>query len=228
MTEWSGWLTCADCSSIGLDKATGNGNPPQSGECSACGGRWPIHQEASIPFAATLERTRAGMWRKDRCDVYVGRGSKWGNPFVRPGAAQRSQYPVREVDAPLAAYEAHLRATPTLMGALHELRGKVLGCFCVPLGTEQPTAGGEKCHAQVLVRLVREVCREDGADDTRDQMIEDEFERDHSNPACKCDAMMRCDACLVAEHEDVQLAADRERVRELYEQAGKPVPEWAR
>ena len=44
MTEedtWSGWLTCAECSSLGLDKATGNGTFPKTGTCASCGGPWP-------------------------------------------------------------------------------------------------------------------------------------------------------------------------------------------
>lgn len=174
-----------------------------------------------------MGETRVGTVRKDRIDVYVGRGSKWGNPFVRPGAAQRSKYPVREVEDPIAAYEAHVRASPDLINALPELRGNVLGCFCVRLGAPMPARGEERCHAQVLVRLVEEfTC--DGCDPHPVHFVPDEAERDRANPRCRCTEMMRCDACLEAQHEEEQFAADRDRARELYEQAGKPVPEWAR
>lgn len=105
------------------------------------------------------EPTRAGHWRKDRCDVYVGRGSKWGNPYVFPGGAARSRYAVTEAADPLGAYEAHVRANAALVTALPELRGKVLGCYCVRLGAPPPAPGAERCHAQVLVRLVDELVR---------------------------------------------------------------------
>jgi Domain of unknown function (DUF4326) len=43
-----------------------------------------------------------------------------------------------------AKYEhEHLPAHPELMGALGELRGKVLGCWCSP----------KPCHGDVLARL---------------------------------------------------------------------------
>jgi len=41
MSLWSGWLVCAECSSLGLDKSVGNGNPPTQGVCSSCGQPWP-------------------------------------------------------------------------------------------------------------------------------------------------------------------------------------------
>ena len=97
---------------------------------------------------------RAGHSKLDRCDVYVGRGSRWGNPYVRPGMAQWSRHRVLEVEDPIAAYEAHVRGSPELLDRLRELRGKSLGCYCVRLGSVQPPVGEETCHAQVLARLV--------------------------------------------------------------------------
>jgi Domain of unknown function (DUF4326) len=68
--------------------------------------------------------------------IYVGRPTKWGNPF-RPGAGlTRAQI--------IARYRAYLRGTPSLMKALPELRGKNLACWCKP---EWP------CHADVLLEL---------------------------------------------------------------------------
>jgi hypothetical protein len=62
--------------------------------------------------------------------VYIGRGSKWGNPYhVRMGRSEC-----------IAAYRKHLLSRPDLMGALHELKGKTLVCFCKPLD----------CHGDVL------------------------------------------------------------------------------
>jgi hypothetical protein len=69
-------------------------------------------------------------------DVYIGRPSKWGNPFkVGAGGFTR--------DAASRMYEDYVTGRPELMAALPELRGKVLGCYCAP----------KPCHGDVLVRL---------------------------------------------------------------------------
>jgi hypothetical protein len=67
--------------------------------------------------------------------VYVGRPSKWGNPFVIGRDGSR--------DEVIAKYRAWIVRQPALMAALHELRGKDLVCWCAP----------ERCHADVLVEL---------------------------------------------------------------------------
>jgi len=64
--------------------------------------------------------------------VYVGRPSKWGNPFVIGRDGSR--------DEVIARYRAWIVTQPELMSALHELRGKDLICWCAP----------EACHAEVL------------------------------------------------------------------------------
>ena len=74
-------------------------------------------------------------WKWYAFDVYVGRPSKWGNPFrIGPDGTRR------EV---IAKYEAWLLANEELMADLDELRGKILGCWCKPLD----------CHGDVLARL---------------------------------------------------------------------------
>ena len=67
--------------------------------------------------------------------VYVGRPSKWGNPFVIGRDGTR--------DEVIAKYRAWIGRQPTLMAALSELRGKHLICWCAP----------ERCHADVLMQL---------------------------------------------------------------------------
>lgn len=67
-------------------------------------------------------------------DVYIGRPSKWGNPFTveqfgREGA-------IRE-------YKHWVLTKPTLLAALPELKDKVLGCWCAPLA----------CHGDILMEL---------------------------------------------------------------------------
>ena len=77
--------------------------------------------------------------RKERYDVYIGRGSKWGNKFVIGKDGDREEV-VRK-------YKEWLLQNKELLGYLHELKGKVLGCFCKP----------KACHGDVLVELVNEL-----------------------------------------------------------------------
>ena len=70
--------------------------------------------------------------------VYVGRPSKWGNPFIIGGDGTR--------DEVIAKYRAWVVQQQPLMAALHELRGKNLVCWCAP----------ERCHAEVLIELANQ------------------------------------------------------------------------
>lgn len=66
--------------------------------------------------------------------VYVGRPSKWGNPFKLEGRASREDV--------IAWFEGYAILTFT-EAELAELRGKDLVCWCWP----------QACHADVLLRL---------------------------------------------------------------------------
>lgn len=68
--------------------------------------------------------------------VYIGRPSKWGNPFVIGRDGDR--------DEVIAKYRAWLLARPALMADVRrELAGKNLVCFCSP----------KACHGDVLVEV---------------------------------------------------------------------------
>ena len=73
--------------------------------------------------------------KRETFDVYIGRPSKWGNPFVIGKDGTREDV--------IAKYETWIETQPQLMNALPELRGKALGCWCSP----------KSCHGDVLVRL---------------------------------------------------------------------------
>lgn len=74
----------------------------------------------------------------DPYDVYIMRPSKWGNRFVPHEVGGRR--------IACEMYENWIRQQPELMAALHELKGKRLGCCCAP----------KLCHGEVLVRLANE------------------------------------------------------------------------
>ena len=83
---------------------------------------------------------------KEKYDVYIGgpvprkgiKGSKWENPKRSPRDGSREEV--------IKWYEEWIQAQPELMAALHELKGRVLGCWCSPL----------PCHGDVLARLAND------------------------------------------------------------------------
>jgi len=86
--------------------------------------------------------------KRDPYDVYIGRPSKWGNPFSHRGGTL-ARFVVGNVDEAIAAYEDWLLNSEEAEGLrrdLHELRGKVLGCWCKP----------GPCHGDVLARLAND------------------------------------------------------------------------
>lgn len=72
---------------------------------------------------------------KERCDVYIGRPSKWGNPFVIGKNGDRAEV--------IEKYRWWLMHSPELIDALPELKGKTLGCHCAPL----------PCHGDILLEM---------------------------------------------------------------------------
>ena len=74
--------------------------------------------------------------KKHPYDVYIGRPSKWGNPFAIGQDGTR--------DEVIEKYRQYILASPELMADLEELKGKRLGCWCRPL----------PCHGDVLVELI--------------------------------------------------------------------------
>jgi len=69
-------------------------------------------------------------------DVYIGRGSKWGNEYIEGRDGTREEV--------IAMYKRDILNNPALLADLHELKGKVLGCYCKP----------KPCHGDVLVELI--------------------------------------------------------------------------
>lgn len=77
-------------------------------------------------------------------DVYIGRGSKWGNPF-KIGTHGTRQQVIDMYRQNL--YDAIERNKVTLK-ELRELRGKTLVCYCAPL----------PCHGLVIASAVQWAC----------------------------------------------------------------------
>lgn len=69
-------------------------------------------------------------------DIYIGRGSKWGNPFHIGIHGTREEV--------IEMYRQYLLSNETLLKDLPELKDKVLACYCKPL----------KCHGDILIELI--------------------------------------------------------------------------
>jgi hypothetical protein len=75
-------------------------------------------------------------------DVYIGRGSIWGNPFVIGVHGNRNEV--------IEMYSKWIRGQPQLLAQLPELKGKVLGCHC------KSVINPKRCHGEVLLALLKE------------------------------------------------------------------------
>ena len=72
--------------------------------------------------------------KRSKFDVYIGRPSKWGNPFSIGKDGDREEV--------LYKYKEWIKTQDL---DLNELRDKVLGCWCAP----------KKCHGDILRDLIK-------------------------------------------------------------------------
>jgi hypothetical protein len=77
--------------------------------------------------------------KDDAYDVYIGRPSIWGNPFIIPRDGNRKEV--------IEKYYQYLRNNEYLLSEIHKLDGKVLGCWCKP----------KKCHGDVIIQVLEEL-----------------------------------------------------------------------
>ena len=75
--------------------------------------------------------------RKEKYDIYIGRPSKWGNPFVIGKDGTRKEV--------IDKYRVYLFKNDYLLSCIDELEDKILGCYCKPL----------LCHGDVLIETLR-------------------------------------------------------------------------
>lgn len=68
--------------------------------------------------------------------VYIGRPSKWGNPYVIGQHGTRAEV--------IARFKEEVLAHPNMITAIkRELRGKNLVCYCAP----------QACHGDILLEI---------------------------------------------------------------------------
>lgn len=112
-----------------------------------------------------IQRKRTKGWKAPEGVVYVGRGSRWGNPFIVDEKAKVSNRTIavssfcallKESGAwssiPTSKWPAGTipRLWTTIEDVKRELRGKDLMCWCPLVDKDGNRA---PCHADVLLRL---------------------------------------------------------------------------
>lgn len=85
--------------------------------------------------------TKVVNLRKESYDVYIGRGSPFGNPYHvkvygRAGC----------IELYARWFYQRLRNDVTFVEQVESLRGKTLGCYCKPLD----------CHGDIIVEFLNE------------------------------------------------------------------------
>lgn len=87
--------------------------------------------------------------KKEPYDVYIGRPSKWGNPFnicpkrTRERAIAEFKHWILGDDYDAQCLRAHHPNPPTVKEIKAALKGKVLGCWCAP----------QACHGDILLEI---------------------------------------------------------------------------
>lgn len=92
---------------------------------------------------------------KEPYDVYIGRGSKWGNPFTHISDKQtKAEFIVATREESIEKFREYIIERisngEVKIDDLLELAGKRLGCFCKP----------KSCHGDVLVEIVSAILDE--------------------------------------------------------------------
>lgn len=88
--------------------------------------------------------------KKHKYDTYIGRPSKWGNPYThKQDGKTLAKYVVNTREDAIVAYKVWITEGEGryLLNDLHELKNKTLGCWCKP----------KSCHGDVLKELVEKL-----------------------------------------------------------------------
>lgn len=94
-----------------------------------------------------MNKPRIVHCKKESYDVYIGRPSKWGNPYSHlPANRRTAPFGAANREAAIEAYRIWINLPENIQlreDAIKELRGKTLGCWCAP----------KPCHGAVLLEI---------------------------------------------------------------------------
>lgn len=89
-----------------------------------------------------IQRKRSKGWQMPSGVVYVGRPTKWGNPFTT--TPDDTLVERQQVVANYRDWLKHPHRAELVADIKRELRGKHLACWCLP---------GVPCHVDVLLEI---------------------------------------------------------------------------
>ena len=94
--------------------------------------------------------TRVVHCKREKYDIYIGRPSKWANPYSHKSSKYPDVILVKTRQEAIDCYREYITngAGRHLLKDLNELKDKVLGCWCKP----------KACHGDVLAELVELYC----------------------------------------------------------------------
>ena len=95
-----------------------------------------------------IQRHRKAGWRLPANTIYVGRGTRWGTPWVLAQLWWAEDPAQASIEVYRDTIIRHLHRNP---GFLAPLRGKDLACYC---------SLGQPCHADVLLELANRLATE--------------------------------------------------------------------
>ena len=79
--------------------------------------------------------------KNDPFDIYIGRPSKWGNPYSHKEGTL-AEFKTETRKEAIEKYRDYILSSDL---DLEELRGKILGCWCKP----------KLCHGDVIIELLK-------------------------------------------------------------------------
>jgi hypothetical protein len=100
----------------------------------------------------TVINKRSKQFVRNDNQIYIGRGSPFGNPFTHlPLSRTKAQFHVETEEESMIRYEAWLRERlakePGLRQKVLKLDGHELVCYCKP----------RPCHGDIIVKLIEEL-----------------------------------------------------------------------
>lgn len=90
--------------------------------------------------------------KKEKCDVYCGRGSKFGNPYTHlPLEGTKALFQVKTVEEAIDKYREdfynRIETDQEFLDDVLRLKDKRLGCYCAP----------KSCHVDIIAEFLNKL-----------------------------------------------------------------------